>query len=246
MTSVSVLKNAVQLLHDVHESTDTILVGLSGGKDSLAVLDLAVNEFGADNVQCYFMYFVRGLRCVETIIKYCERRYKVKVHYYPHPDLSRAYKYAQFMPHRANAGVWRETKIGDIEQAVRVASGIDWLAYGHRMTDSLERRAMLHKLCGFDLKGRRVYPLWKWNANAVYAYIRGRRIPLPPRLTFNNRVMTGVGLQEDVLLFLKQKYPDDYAKVLEVFPYVEARLARRKFIESSWRKEGKATKRSAG
>lgn len=240
---MSVLSSATELLRDVHESTDTILVGLSGGKDSLATLDLCVKEFGSKNVQCYFMYFVKGLRCVETMIHYCERRYKVKVHYFPHWRLGRAYKYAQYMPHIANASGWRDMKLTDIEQAARSASGCEWLAYGQRMTDSLERRAMLHKLCGIDRKAKRVYPLWEWNAQAVFAYLRQKQIPMPPRLTILKRSMTGVNFQEDTLMAIKQKFPDDYKKIVEVFPYVEAKLARHLIQKTSWKQKTYAEKR---
>ncbi len=231
---MSVLANAAELLKDVHASTDQILVGLSGGKDSLATLDLAVKEFGSKNTACYFMYFVKGLRCVEATIKYCERRYKVKVHYFPHWRLGRAYKFAQYMPHRAGASNWRVMKLTDVEQAARAQTGINWLAYGQRMTDSLERRAMLHKLCGIDRKAERVYPLWRWNAGQVYAYLRQKQIPLPAKLTVLKRSMSGVNFQEDTLLFIKQKYPDDYKKILEVFPYVEAKLARYALKQRDW------------
>lgn len=221
------LAGAQKMLRDVHASTDDVLVGLSGGKDSLVTLDMCVKEFGKKHVQAYFMYFVKGLRCVESTIRYCERRYGIKVHYYPHWVLAQAYKYAKYMPHYAAAQQLRDIKVTDIELAARSASGIEWLAYGHRMTDSLERRAMLHSFSGCDQKSKRAYPLWQWNAKDVYAYLRTARIPLPSRLGFAKQKNTsGVELKADVLFFIKKNFPDDFQKIKTVFPYVDALIMR--------------------
>ena len=229
--------DAARLLHEVHARTDKILVALSGGKDSLATLDLCVAEFGADNVSCFFMYLVKGLRCVEQNIRWAERRYKVKVHHLPHWQLALAYKYATYMPHRPRAEGWRDMRLVDIEQAARAKSGAEWVAYGHRMCDSIERIGMLKRNHGLDDKGRRVYPLWRWNEAGVVSYLRRRRIPLPPRLTILKRAMTGVSFHEDVLLAIRERYPDDFAKIVEVFPYLPARLARFELQKTSWKQD---------
>lgn len=231
------LEDAKRLLHEVHAKTGKVIVGLSGGKDSLVTLDLAVREFGSANVSCFFMYLVKGLRCVETGIRWCERRYKVEVLRFPHWRLGLAYKYATYMPHRHGADEWRDMRQVDIEQAARAKTGHEWLAYGHRMADSIERVGMLSKISGFDLVGRRVYPLWRWNEAAVVSYLRARKIPMPPKLTILKRSMTGVNFQEDTLLAIRERYPDDYARIVEVFPYLPAKLARFEMKKTSWKQE---------
>lgn len=213
------------------------MVGLSGGKDSLATLDLCVREFGASSVSCFYMYLVKGIECVEQTLRWCERRYKVEVHFLPHWQLANAYKYAVYMPHRPGASEWRDTRLVDVETAARAATGAEWIANGHRMTDSIERVGMLTKNKGFDRVGRRVYPLRSWNEASVVAYLRARKIPLPPRLTILNRSMSGVSFREDVLLAIKQRYPDDYARILEVFPYVESKLFRYELQKTSWKQK---------
>lgn len=225
------------LLNRVHAAAEKVVVGLSGGKDSLATLDLCVATFGAENVSCFYMYMVKGLRCVEATIRWAERRYGVEVLMLPHWQLGRAYKYAVYMPHRHGADEWRDMKMGDVEQLARQRTGARWIAYGHRSNDSIERVAMLSANGGLDEVGRRVYPLRAWNEAAVRAYLRAKRIPSPPKLTFLKRASTGVSFQEDVLLTIKERYPDDYARILEVFPYVDAKLARHELKRSSWKQE---------
>jgi len=213
------------------------MVGLSGGKDSLVTLDLCVRVFGADRVRAFHMYLVRGLRCVEDGLVRCERRYGIKVEYVPHWMLGLAYKNATYMPHRSRADGWRDTKMADIEQALRAKFGVTWLAYGHRQNDSIERVGMLSRNGGLDQTGRRVYPLRAWNEAAVVAYLRARRIQLPPKLTILKRAMTGVSFQEDVLIAIRDHHPDDFALITEKFPYLPAKLARYELKKKSWKQE---------
>jgi phosphoadenosine phosphosulfate reductase len=221
----------------VHAKTDKILVGLSGGKDSLVVLDLCVREFGSENVSAFFMYFVKGLRCVETTIRWCERRYAISVDYFPHWTLGLAYKYAVYMPHRHGTDEWRDMRQVDVEQVARKKSGAEWLAYGHRMTDSIERVGMLKKIAGLDRVGRRAYPLWRWNEASVVSYLRHHKIPTPPKLTILRRSMSGVSFEIDTLLAIRQRFPDDYALIIEKFPYVESKLARHELQKTSWKQK---------
>lgn len=227
----------MRLLREVHTGSDKVLVGLSGGKDSLVTLDLSVREFGAPNVHAFFMYLVKGLRCVEATLRWCERHYKIEVDYFPHWRLGLAYKYAVYMPHRHGTDGWRDMRQVDVEQAARTKTGVEWLAYGHRMTDSIERVGMLSKNEGFDTVGRRVYPLWRWNEASVMSYLRQRKIPPPPKLTILRRSMTGVNFQEDTLLAIRERFPDDYAKIVEKFPYLPAKLARFELKKGSWKQE---------
>lgn len=214
-----------------------MIVGLSGGKDSLVTLDLCVREFGPARVRPFFMYLVKGLRCVEDTLRWCERRYGVEVLFMPHWRLGLAYKYATYMPHRSGADGWRDTRLKDIEQAVRAELGAVWIAYGHRMNDSIERVGMLSRNGGLDSVGHRVYPLRSWNEASVAAYLRARRIPPPPRLTILKRSMTGVNFQEDTLIAIRDNYPDDFALIVEKFPYLPAKLARHELKKVSWKHE---------
>jgi 3'-phosphoadenosine 5'-phosphosulfate sulfotransferase (PAPS reductase)/FAD synthetase len=214
-----------------------VIVGLSGGKDSLVTLDLCVREFGADRVKAFHMYLVKGLDCVERTLRWCERRYKIEVLFTPHWMLGLAYKNATYMPHRRRADGWRDTKLGDIEQAVRAKLGSLWIAYGHRMCDSIERVGMLSRNGGLDQDGRRVYPLRSWNEAAVMAYLRAKRIPPPPRLTVLKRSMTGVSFQEDVLVAIRDQYPEDFKKIIEKFTYLPAKLARYEMKKKSWKQD---------
>src|SRR5271154_4052965 len=50
------LAGARRMLHELHARADGVMVGLSGGKDSLVTLDLCIDEFGSEHVKPFFMY----------------------------------------------------------------------------------------------------------------------------------------------------------------------------------------------
>lgn len=200
-----------------------ILVGLSGGKDSLVTLDLCVLAFGAENVECYYMYLVEGMRCVEDHVDSAARRYGVKVHKLPHFSLGDLFRDGVLMPPRRDAHKFRAMKFIDTETYARDLSGIEWVAYGHRMIDSLDRRAMLHKFTGVNTKQHRLYPLWEWVPKDVISYLKAKGIRLPEQLGATTNV-SGVDLRPDTLRQIRDHYPEDFARLLEIFPYAEASI----------------------
>lgn len=70
---------------------------MSFGKDSLCTLDLCTQIFPV--VEAYYLYRVRGLRVVRYWANKVRQRYGIKVHMYPHFDLSRCYRHAVLQPH---------------------------------------------------------------------------------------------------------------------------------------------------
>lgn len=220
--ALSLLRRAAERARAEHGES-AVLVGLSGGKDSSVVLDLAAGVF--ERVEAFYMYLVDGLECVETPLHALAARYGVKLHKVPHFDLARYLKYGVYTPPR-NGGAHRirDLRYADVEALAKARAGITWTALGHRASDSLERNAMLKRLAGLDPKARRVYPIWSWKPRDVYAYLRQRRIPVPPQLVAGTT--DGINLYPETLRVLKARYPADYRRVLEVFPYAEAAIVR--------------------
>lgn len=205
-----------------------LLVFLSGGKDSLVILDLAVAA-GA-RVECVFMYMVKGLRCIEDPVDRAIERYPgVPLHKVPHWDLSRALAYGVMCVAKDNVRILR---IGDIERMMRQRTGIDWVASGERSADSFTRTQYVGKVRGFNDKSRHVYPVWNWKTADVIAYLRARKIPLPPRYGEDSDSLhgtSGFSLAPNSLRWLHRRYPEDFARVEKVFPYVGAVIARDRY-----------------
>lgn len=200
-----------------------LMVGFSGGKDSIATLDLAVKVF--PRVEAFFMYLVPGLRCEDEMIARVMRRFPtVKLHRIPHPDLS-GYMRRNVFGCNPRGEATKKLDLAKIEGHLRERTGIDWFAYGERCSDGLVRNAKLKKIQGIAVKQRRVYPLWTWKAADVIGYLHAAKLPVP-RLIGGRKVSGAVAIYPQTLSWLKVHYPDDYAKVCAAFPLAGAAVFR--------------------
>lgn len=207
--------------------TPTVSVGVSCGRDSLATLDLCKTAFA--NVSAYFMYLVPGLSFQEQMLGYLERRYEVKILRVPGVGLSIGMRYANFAMHNQFRLDTPELSILDVENYVRQETGCEWIATGERKQDSLQRRGMLSACNGIDETRKRIYPLSDWTGPNVVSYLKLRQVPLPSDYRLWGRSFGW--FSEPAVVAIKREYPSDYAKILEVFPFVEAVAARAEFRE---------------
>ncbi len=192
----------------------SILVGLSG-KDSFATLDILAQHF--DRIECFNMYFVRGLRCLEAPLEATCARYKVKLHFVPHYDVARMLKHAVFRSHIRALRDTPQIKKGDCEALARKRSGIEWIAYGERLSDSFSRRLFWRKIDGIYPDGKRCAPIMEWLDADVRGYMRARKLCTPCTFGQTSR-STDFALTREVLTWLQQHHPDDFDRVLRVFP----------------------------
>lgn len=221
--------NAFEVIRKASFITDSVVVGVSGGKDSVVVLDLCFKYF--KKVEGYFLYFVEGLGFQERYLKYLERRYNITFHRLPHWRLSAMYKKAIYRPHTISTISVADIKIKDIEFEVQRLTGIDWFATGQKSLDSIDRNAMLKRCNGIDEKAKRVYPLMCWNNASVFNYLKLKKIPLPPdysMFSFNKNASYGE-MSGRCLKTVKELYPEDYEKILDMFPFAEAAVKKYEF-----------------
>jgi phosphoadenosine phosphosulfate reductase len=216
-----VVQRRVALVDSI-TNTDAVIVAFSAGKDSLAVLDLCCKRF--NTVHAYFMYHVQGLSFQETIIRGVEKRYNIEVKRVPHFALATILNRSGMRLRQTNI---KELKITDIELAMRDHFGVEWIASGESKYDSLQRRGMLSVLgpssVGLgvaDQKRKRLYPIADWNRSVVFSYLRRNRIPTP---AFYKHMKSSLGrFRADELQAVATHYPEDYAKIMKVFPFMEA------------------------
>lgn len=202
--------------------TDSVLVGFSGGKDSAACLDLCFRYF--KNVQPYFMYLVPDLEFQERTIKYYEKRYKKDILRVPHFMISDWLRYGTFrMPDLDVPTV----KTVELYNYLREQTGIYWICAGERIADSIVRRAMIKESSSIDTKRGRFYPLAYWNVKQVRAYNKQRNLPLSLENTALQHSFRS--LESDEVKNIKKVFPEDYQKIKEMFPLVDAAIKKGEF-----------------
>jgi phosphoadenosine phosphosulfate reductase len=209
--------------------SDSCLVSYSGGKDSLAVLDLCARSF--KRIICFYMFLVPGLDVIERQMEYARERWKVQILYYPHRAFFTALKEGTFCKDTR----WNEElpmiKLRELYDWVVMDTGIPQIATGAKSSDSMARRRFFKNTESWDDV---FYPLKGWNKHDVLAYCRAQGIILPDAHKGNT---TGVDLSTRSLLWLHDTYPDDFQKLCQWFPFAEAVVKRREFYGIGSEKE---------
>lgn len=199
--------------------TDSVIVGFSGGKDSIVTLDLCFRYF--KRVVPYFMYLVPYLDFQEKTLKWYENKYNTEIIRIPHFEVSEFLKYGSF-----TMADWTVDVVGinDTYEYLREKTGIQWIAAGERCADSIVRNAMIKKSGSIDYKRGRFYPLAYWKKNEVLQYIKQKKLYLSPeqrKIRFSFRSLAG-----NELAIIKNMYPKDYEKILQVYPFAGAGVER--------------------
>jgi phosphoadenosine phosphosulfate reductase len=203
-------------------------------------MDLAVRA--GKKVTAFFMYFVPGLDLTEFICGYALKRWGVRVIRIQHWNVSYYLRRGVFRPD-LRLDIPRVT-ITDVEHAIREGSGVEWIAYGYKSIDSLQRRGMMNKWQdGLNLKRKICAPLKAWNNTDVLSYLNRRHIPvLSTVLGYRS---SGINLSPECLAWLQSRWPDDYQRVLRVFPLATAQVSRVPLV-AAWRAEKHKRKKENG
>jgi phosphoadenosine phosphosulfate reductase len=198
-----------------------VLVAFSGGKDSWCVLDMCTRVF--DHVEAFFMYFLPGISTAEAELERARARYGIVIHQLPHWVTSFDLRDGSYMFPSWRLMDIEYLKLRDIYNVMIARTGIPMIATGARRGDSLWRKRNLANIAHYrDV----CHPCVGWSKADVLSYLDIHKIPRPPS---SGGAMTGVGLAVPEILWLHDNYPDDYAKLIKVFPFAEAVVWRRKF-----------------
>jgi sulfate adenylyltransferase subunit 2 len=162
------------------------------------------------------MYFVEGLEHIEKYIRWAESRYpNIVVDRIPHWNLTYILKSGMFCTMNPKV---RLLRLIDVDNAMRLKHGINYVFYGMKKADSLNRRLMLNTYENYESKGK-IYPLSDWTQKDVISYMRQHKLPEPVR--YSKNASGGVCFNIDCYLWMRENYPQDLKKVLQVFPASE-------------------------
>lgn len=202
-------------------SVTEIIVSLSLGKDSLATLDVCKRQF--KRVEVFTMTWIPGwLSFQKRYAEYLEKRYNVTIYKIPWVDVPQLTNDEVFTWHRPSTPTLRYLDKSDLWDHCRRHFGIKWIATGERITDNFERGSRLRGRGKWDAKFGLYHPLADWTETQVLNYLKLRHIPLPPRYTGKLTGYKDEMISGEYFFRLKLNYPEDYQKILDQWPFLEA------------------------
>lgn len=200
------------------------------GRDSLA-LWLYLREQGFELVP-YWCYTVPGLSYDEEMLAYYEDWFGQHIIRLPHPRTYELLVTGSWLPPHTcamieAAGLPR-FEFADIEGWLARTHGLgpDFLsAVGIRAADNLMRLRLVRQMGPIGTKKRRYYyGVWDWKTADVRDILRRYKIRLSA--SYRHFGSTGDGIDYRWLRYLRDRLPDDYERVLDVFPLVDLELFR--------------------
>lgn len=218
----TLIASTLSELRKARSISSSCLVAYSDGKDSRAVMDMALRTF--DHVEGFYMWFVPGLKFIDEGLAVAEQRYGIKIHQFPHWSAATAMKNGVYCDPARKRDDLPEIKLADLYAYAMKVTGIPLIMTGAKKADSGWRRRFIHSTKHWE---RIIYPLVEWTKWDVLSYLKGRNISIP-----NNSaggVAGGVALVPHELLWIYDNHPDDFWRIAEFFPYVEAVVRRREF-----------------
>ena len=226
------LEIATTRLNSLRErGIDEILVAGPSGKDSILCLDLC--QRAGFRIKCFF-YRYCYLECEEKLLDFARNRYGVDILYLPHPGLSALLRNStlRHVDPAREAAVAKITP-NDIERVARKRTGYDWICYGHRRSDSLQRAGMINQCNGIWENAKdgkpihRIYPISEFKPVDIAAYLRSRKIPIPEMYGALARGTSGVSpTSPECILWLRKHWPADYERLKTLFPLIDNLIAR--------------------
>jgi 3'-phosphoadenosine 5'-phosphosulfate sulfotransferase (PAPS reductase)/FAD synthetase len=207
-------KLAITTISTVAQQADRAILFYSGGKDSIALLDMMAPNF--KEIHICFMYFVKGLRHCDKYLEFSQKRYNnIKIVQVPHFRLTSIRREGLFCNPEPTIKI---LSLSDIDKHIRSETGIEWSFYGMKKSDSLNRRLMLKSYGELPIQAttKKVYPLADFKDGDVIRYIQKSKLPMP--IKYGNKRSNAVGFDIDCMLWMRENEPGDLEKVYQRFP----------------------------
>lgn len=214
------------------KSGGQVVLAFSGGKDAIAAW-IALKRAGV-KVFPYFYYAHPHLEFINRTIDYFEQEFGEKILRVPAPGIYRWWKScALASPEQLPVCVSASLPVYD---ANGLQAAVHWhlklpettfTALGVRAADSIFRRAMFKRSGAINHKARKFYPVWDWTKEAVRVEIAKAKLKLPIDYWLFGRSFDGLDYR--FIAPVKKHFPNDYERLREYFPMIDAELKRAEF-----------------
>ena len=210
-------------------SNGKVLLAFSTGKDSIAAW-LALKERGVEGIP-YYYYLVPDLQIVEASLKYYEDFFGTHIYRVPSPSLYRMWRNCIFQnPERLPVLMstplpnLKHEHLADAVKQTHKVSKDTWTALGVRAADSVNRRTNFVRSGAMNKKALKFYPVWDWKKERLRIAIFKAKVKLPIDYWLFGRTLDGLDYR--FIAPLKKHYPDDYERIRQYFPMIDAELLR--------------------
>lgn len=201
---------------------DAVLVAFSGGKDSLAVAELCSRFFR--RMVLFHMELCPGMRLTRERLNIARDRWRCEVITFPSRAFIDGLKNFYYSDGSLRTDALPDMTMTDYNRLARRQTGIQLIANGARMADFRNRRQ--------QIKGQKdknvVYPISEWSKAHVLKFLLHAGIPIPDS---SDNVSGGDNFKAAYLLWLFDKYPDDFRKLETFFPFIRSQVYRRDFFK---------------
>jgi 3'-phosphoadenosine 5'-phosphosulfate sulfotransferase (PAPS reductase)/FAD synthetase len=212
-------------------SGDTCIVSFSAGKDSV-VAALRLREM-FPRLVLFYLYLVPGLEFVEQGLRYYEDFFGTPILRLPHPSLPRMLENFVYQPpdrvRALQATPMPRLSYEQVEAHVRRVAGAPdaYVAIGTRTADSPIRLANVRRYGSANHTRRSFFAVYDWKIADVECCLHTERCKLPVDYELFGRSFDGIDYR--FLAPIKERFPRDYAKILEWFPLAHLDIQRREY-----------------
>ena len=211
-----------------------VTIGFSTGKDSLVGIDL-LKKAGIEFIPIYF-YIVPDLQFIENTIKRYEVLFDMKVVRLPHPVLYDYINHQDWQPldrtmtiGQFNLGKITFRLLTNMYLQSKKIKGFDYDCNCMKMADSLNRRLLLRNKPDIDSKTKTIYLTKYFSTGQCFAYLKENNIPLSDDYRIFGRSFDG--LSYHFLMGVKKYYPEDYERIKEYWPLIDAEIMRYEIVK---------------
>lgn len=203
----------------------TLLIGLSGGKDSLCLCEL-VKMAGITNVKYFNMEFLPDLRIQNELLAYPIIRFNIpedSIIKTPSEHFMKLMHYSAYTWYSPEAvKQYKNISRTDVFKYIsREHKGT--IVVGVKKQDGIQMQRLIN-----GNKGVAMYPIKDWTLNDVLTFMKLRNIDIPP---LTRKGCRGVGITpHSSILFIHDYYYDDFLKIEKIFPFVRAIILQYKYF----------------
>ncbi|MBF1221577.1 MAG: phosphoadenosine phosphosulfate reductase [Haemophilus influenzae] len=213
----------------VAERQKKSLLAFSCGKDAVATW-LAIRDH-FEEVIPYYLYLVPHLEFIDESIDYYERFFGTKIIQLPHPSVPRMLNNLVFQPPQ-NCKVIEDANFPDFDYVDVQRVLVDrfdlpkktLVADGVRAADSPMRRIAINKHGSISFNQFKYHPIWDWKKADLIECFRKHNVKLAQDYKIFGRSFDGIDLR--FLYLIKQHFPRDYQKILDLYPLADLEIFR--------------------